>query len=151
LPSPIYYVDGAMPSPGAENSDNNEGCVQWSKERPDVWVCAPLPDPSFSPPPPPGDATDYPKVCAAAADIFNERAAFVMNANALKALPVIQESTCRAAGVGNSSDGRWIAKFSLETPATSVDNAVFVGAEVRNFTLDGRGGAVLLSEEVPTP
>lgn len=75
-----------------------------------------------------------------------------MDANALQSLPVIDVSSCRAFGVGNASEGRWIAKFSLETPVRSVASGVFAGAEVHNFTLDGRGGGVILSiEEVQAP
>jgi len=151
--SPIYYVDGAMPSPGAENSDNNEGCVQWSKDRPDVWVCAPLPDANFSPPPPPGDATDYPEVCEVAAQILKQNAKSLMDVYALQSLPAIDVSSCRASGIGNAREGRWMAKFWLETPVTSVTDAqVFVAAEIHNFTLEGRqGGIILSSEAVQTP
>lgn len=118
-----------------------------------MWVCAPLSDPNFSPPPPPGNATEYPEVCAVATQIFNQNAKSLMNGQALQRLPVIDVSTCMAAGIGNASEGRWMAKFALETPVASVTDArVFVAAEIHNFTLAGRqGGVVLSSVAVQTP
>lgn len=54
---PIYYVDGAHPTadiskPSAETDGAPEGCVPYSADRPDYYVCADLP-PDWEPPPEP--------------------------------------------------------------------------------------------------
>lgn len=48
---PTYYVDGARPFPGASSGKTlkpdrqyEEGCVPWSADRPDVLICAPVPE-----------------------------------------------------------------------------------------------------------
>jgi hypothetical protein len=88
------------------------GCVPWSKDRPDVHVCGPVPD-SFEPPPPLGGSTDYPAVCERAAAIFDERVEGLMDAYSLAAKPVLDAGSCGAEGVGSMTDGVWMAKFSI--------------------------------------
>jgi hypothetical protein len=96
---PIYYVDGARPSPGANSGVATEGqppagCVPWSSERRDVYVCGPVPD-SFEPAPPPGDILDYPAVCDIGAAIFRKEAEALMVRNAFQRSP---SSTSQVAG-----------------------------------------------------
>lgn len=149
---PIYYVDGARPSPGVNElemtgTQYQDLCVPWSKERPDVYVCGPVSD-SFEPAPPPGGIADYPAVCDMAAAIVGERAETLMITNALSTLPVIDIASCGAAGLGSAQESRWMAKFAL---ANAQDVPPYLSVVVRSFTLDGSGGegplAVWLSEE----
>jgi hypothetical protein len=149
---PIYYVDGARPSPGANSGVATEGqppagCVPWSSERRDVYVCGPVPD-SFEPAPPPGDILDYPAVCDIGAAIFRKEAEALMVRNALSTLPVIDVASCGAAGLGSAQEGHWMAKFALANPK---DVRPYRSVVLRNFTLDGSGdqrlAGVTLSEE----
>lgn len=151
---PIYYVDGARPSPGLNeglelpDSEYLKGCVPWSKERPDVHICGPIAD-SFEPPPPPGGYADYPDVCDAAAQIFNERAEEIMLANGLDTPPSIDALSCGAAGLGSNEEGRWMTKFGLANPQ---DVPPYLSAVIPSFTLHGDGGSVaVFLSETPWP
>jgi len=132
-PSPVYYVDGARPLPGAEDSDTGEGCVPWSPERTDVDVCGPIPE-GFEPAPPPGNYADYPALCDEAARIFDERAEGLVQAYGLRAPPRIAVQSCGAAGKGSKEDGRWLAKFGL---ANAGDVSPYRSAWVMNLTTGG--------------
>ena len=115
---PVYYVDGARPSPGLNegpalpDTEYQEGCVPWSKERPDVYICGPIAE-SFKPPPPPGDYADYPDVCEAAAAIVVARTRDLMSRYDLLSVAEIEVMSCGAGGIGSEQDGTWMAKFGL--------------------------------------
>lgn len=150
--APVYYVDGATPSPGLNEAPDMpsdkylEGCVPWSRDRPDLYVCGPVAD-SFTPAPPPGDYADYPAACELAASIFQEWAPTLMANDGLSTLPVIDVASCGATGLGSAQEGRWMAKFAL---ANAQDVSPYRSAVVRGFTLDAiqteRPVAVFLSE-----
>lgn len=149
--SPVYYVDGARPSPGLNTGpalaedEYDKGCVPWSKDRPDVLVCGPI-DGSFVPPPAPGDYTDYPEVCEAAAKLFADQAVDLMTANGLTALPQIDTKTCGAAGLVND---RWLVKFGIANPA---DVSPFASAIVQGFKLGADPGSFFVHLlETPWP
>jgi hypothetical protein len=115
---PIYYVDGARPDPnvndGRELPDVEylQGCVQWSSERPDVYICETVPE-SYRPAPAPGGYADYSAVCDAAAQVFAAHAAQLVEIRGLPTLPIIDIMSCGAAGLGTAQEKRWIVKFAL--------------------------------------
>jgi hypothetical protein len=152
--NPVYYVDGARPSPGLNegvelpDSEYLKGCVPWSKERPDVHICGPIAD-SFEPPPPPGGYSDYPDVCDAAARLFNERAEGIQSANGLDSPPTIDVKTCGAAGLGSNAEGRWMVKFGLANPEAVPP---YLSADIQSFTLEADGSSVgIFLSETPWP
>jgi hypothetical protein len=132
LHRPVYYVDGARPSPDAEDSDDDEGCVPYSEERPDIHICGrgDLPD-SWTPAPPPGSYSDYPAVCEAAAWIFDDRADELMSVYGLSTPPMIDGQICGARGLGSEEEGRWRARFGL---VNSDDVAPYKSVTVTSFT-----------------
>jgi hypothetical protein len=113
---PSYYVDGARPSPGAntrrspvQDSEYQKGCVPWSEERPDVYICAPVPE-GWTPPPPPGSYADYPAVCDDAAKAFEGQGLSLADRYQLRFAPVVDVETCGAAGMLH---GEWQVRFGL--------------------------------------
>lgn len=60
---PEYYTEGVRPTrePGREYLEG-EGCVPYSPERPNVYICGEVPE-GFAPGPPPGGFSDYPEIC----------------------------------------------------------------------------------------
>lgn len=149
---PVYYVDGARPSPGLNEgvqlSDTTyaEGCVPWSESRTDVLVCGPIDD-SYKPPPPPGDYEDYPAVCDAASLIVAHFSKELSAAYELKVAPEADVKSCGAGGLGSEQDATWQARFGL---ANVDDVAPYESVVVRGFVLDGADGdvpTVYLSEE----
>ncbi len=64
---PVYWVDGAVPSP--TRNDSLDGCVQYSADRPDVTICSPDVPRTYIPPPAPYyDAT----ICSASLAFLRE-------------------------------------------------------------------------------
>jgi hypothetical protein len=111
-----YYVDGARPSPGANtrrspvpDSEYQKGCVPWSEERPDVYICAAVPE-GWMPPAPPGSYADYAAVCDDAAKAFEGQALSLAERYQLRLAPVVDVETCGAAGM---LDGEWQVRFGL--------------------------------------
>jgi hypothetical protein len=145
-PSPAYFVEGARPSPGAEDSEDDEGCVPYSGQRPDVHICGrgDLPD-SWKPAPPPGDYSDYPAACDAAARIVDDRADELMSVYELSTPPIIDVQSCGAGGLGSEEEDRWRARFGL---VNSDDVPPYQSVTVTSFTLDAgdRPSPVRLSE-----
>jgi hypothetical protein len=113
---PIYYVDGARPSPGVNtqrkavpDSEYVKGCVPWSQERPDVYICASVAE-GWTPPPPPGSYADYKAVCDEAAKAVEEQALSLEDRYRLRVPPVVDVQTCDAGGMLH---GDWLVKFGL--------------------------------------
>jgi len=113
---PTYYVDGARPSPGVNarqspvpDDEYQKGCVPWSEERADVYICAPVPE-GWTPPPPPGSYAEYPAVCDDAATAFEGQALSLADRYQLRVPPVVDVETCGAAGM---LDGEWQVRFGL--------------------------------------
>jgi len=151
---PVYYVEGARPSPGAterpawvEDGEAPPGCVPYSPERPGAYVCGELP-PGFEPPPPPGTAKDYPEVCAVAAKVIEEQAERLSRELQLASVFEIDPSGCAAWGMGPKSEGRWTASFPLVRPVVSAEGETYRTAVVWDFTLAGEnpetGGAPMI-------
>ncbi len=140
---PVYYVEGARPSPGATeratwvtDGEAPPGCVPYSPERPDAYVCAELP-PGFEPPPTPGTGEAYPEVCAVAARLVEERAERLSWERQLLSVFEIDPEGCVAWGMGPKSEGRWTASFPLVRPVESADGQTYRAAIVWDFTLAG--------------
>lgn len=138
-PSPQYYVDGARPDDSAAGTFTEapsggipKGCVPWSPERPDVAVCGTVP-PGWEPPAPPGDASTYPEVCAAAAELFATKSPDLILRYELEGVPRLDVSTCTAAGIGSGMEGRWLVRFNLVNPDEVAGYAV---VKIWNFRLD---------------
>lgn len=119
---PLYYVDGARPSPGVNTArtpvphdEYVEGCVPWSEDRPDVYVCGPVPE-GWAPAPPPGTYADYGEVCDAAARVVDDQGATLMATYQLAAAPKADVESCGAAGIGSELEGRWLIRFGLANP-----------------------------------
>ena len=129
---PTYYVDGARPSPGANEQpvvsqgEYVKGCVPWSEERPDLHICAPVPE-GWSPPPPPGSYADYKAVCDEAAKAVEDQASSLADRYQLRSAPVVDVGTC---GAGGMSNGRWLVKFG---PANADDVRPYRSAELFGF------------------
>lgn len=146
---PVYYVDGARPRPGADSGSEDaisSGCVPWSKARPDVFICGPIPS-DFEPAAAPGDYATYTSVCDAGAAIFEGQAENLVVAYGLPTAPTIDVKSCGAWGLGSQADQRWTVKFTLAN-ADSV--TPYVSARVRDFTVVGdgsAGGTASISEE----
>jgi hypothetical protein len=77
-------------------------CVPWSEERPDVYICAPVPE-GWTPPPPPGSYADYPAVCDDAAKAFEGQALSLAERYQLRFAPAVDVETCGAAGMLHGS------------------------------------------------
>ena len=151
---PIYYVDGARPSPGVNEgspvpqSEYRKGCVPWSEERPDVFVCAPVEE-GFEPAPPPGGYGDYPQVCDAAAAIFEAHANDLVDEYALPSVPQVELSTCGAGGLGSKDENRWSVKFGLAETVGQYSSALIPQLDMDAPTgtpQEGPGVIVVLSE-----
>ena len=89
-----------------------EGCVPWSDDRPDVYVCAPVPE-GWEPAPPPGTYADYGEVCDAAARIVDLQGPTLMATYDLATAPKVDVESCGAAGMGSAQEGRWLVRFGL--------------------------------------
>lgn len=136
-PTPGYYVEGARPVEGAADFVDNaeggvpDGCVLWSRDRPDVVVCGEV-APGWMPPAPPGDRTAYPEVCTTAAEVVAGNAEDLVLRYELGAVPKVEPSTCGAAAIGSSADGTWLVTFKLANPD---DVGGYRVAKVWNLTL----------------
>jgi cytochrome c biogenesis protein CcmG/thiol:disulfide interchange protein DsbE len=100
--APKFYVDGARPVEGANPEVKGE-CVQWSRDRPDVHICGPLPD-GWAPGAAPGGADVYGDVCRAVLDKYQFEGTlpiFSPNAKAVAAGdPTIDPSSCYVTPMG---------------------------------------------------
>jgi hypothetical protein len=152
---PVYYVDGARPSPGLNvgpalsDAEYQKGCVPWSAQRPDVYICGPIPA-TFRPPPPPGDYADYPDVCEAAAAIVTAQAEELALSYDLFGVPAVDVKTCGAGGLGSEQAGTWVAKFGL---VNLQDVTPYMSVVVRNFSVDGtsKGEVQVMLSRDPWP
>ena len=146
----MYYVDGARPSPGAEDSDTGEGCVPWSPDRPDVHICGEVEE-GFTPAPTPGGYADYKQVCDQAAQVFQERVKDLVRLCGLEATPAIDLASCGAGGRGSAQENRWLVKFAL---ANADEVSPYRSAWVVELELDAAEGGsaeVALQESLWPP
>lgn len=139
---PVYYVEGARPSPGAskgavwvEDGEAPPGCVPYSPDR-GGWVCGELPS-GFEPPAPPGYFEDYPETCAVAKKIVEARAERVSRELQLPLVFEIDPDGCVAWGMGAGDEGRWAARFPLAHEVVSPEGEVYRTVVVWEFTLEG--------------
>jgi hypothetical protein len=154
---PIYYVDGARPSPGVNEaspvpqSEYIKGCVPWSEERPDYFVCAPVEE-GFEPAPPPGGYADYPEVCDAAAAVFETHAKGLVDEYALTSVPQVELSTCGAGGLGSKDENRWLVRFGLAEMVGKYSSALIPQLDMDAQTDSTQGlGVIVVLSETPWP
>lgn len=110
-----YFVDGARPSPGAgtgtfKDGEQPPGCVPYSADREDVYICGANVPSNYTPPPKPYADSG---ICSAALDWVDSRRAELIAGGATQAQvsqswPALLSDSCL---VDESTDSAWQVSF----------------------------------------